>query len=124
MQIAAAMPAEADIFTCNPQNNIPYRNIISDKSHYHTVCKFLRQTKFLLFLHIAEEAVMSDFHEPRRKYVHQEPPYKFYRSKRHDFFTVIILAVTPLEANHAVFTGYNPVVGNGYAMRIASQIIQ
>ena len=56
--------------------------------------------------------------------MHQEPPQEFVGGQRHHFLLVLVLVVLVCEADLSIFQLFQPVIGDGDPMCIASQIVQ
>lgn len=66
---------------------------------------------------------MPDLRKTMRQYVHEETADEFDGGKSHDFPTVIIPAIAPLESNTAVFYRSDTVIGDSNAVRVTPQIL-
>ena len=56
--------------------------------------------------------------------MHQDAANELYGWQRHDLLSVAIPVITPLERDRAVFAGKDTLVGNRYAVCIASEVFQ
>jgi len=68
--------------------------------------------------------VGAHFLEPLRQDVKQEPPDELPAGERHRLLRVAVNAVAPRECDLAVPDTEDAVVGDGYAVRVASEVVQ
>src|SRR5271169_6207452 len=80
--------------------------------------------QFLSANPIGEEAEVANADQAGRQHVEQEAANELDRIERHDFSSGVIGAVFPVKADAAVFQSAKTVVGDGDAMRVASQILE
>jgi hypothetical protein len=73
---------------------------------------------------IGEEAELTDTYEAGGQHVEQEAADELDCIEGHDLGARVIRVVFPVKADAAVFQGAQPVVGNGDAMSVASQILE
>ena len=73
---------------------------------------------------IGEEAEVANADQAGRQHVEQEAANELDRIERHDFSSGVIGVVFPVKADAAVFQSAKTVVGDGDAMRVASQILE
>ena len=73
---------------------------------------------------IGEQAEVANADQAGGQHVEQEAADEFDRIEGHDLGAGVILVVFPVEADAAVFQSAKPVVGDGDAMSVASQILE
>ncbi len=67
---------------------------------------------------------MADALEAIGKDMHQETPQEFVGRQRHHSLLALVLIVLVSETDLSIFQLYEPVIGDGDPMCVASQIIQ
>ena len=80
--------------------------------------------QFLFANAIGEEAELADTYESRRQHVEQEAADELDRIEGHDLSAGMVRVVFPVEADAAVLQSAKPMVGDGDAVSIASQILE
>ena len=80
--------------------------------------------QFLFADAIGEEAEVADADQAGRQHVEQEAANELDRIESHGLGAGVIRVVFPVEADAAVFQSAKPVVGDGDAMSVASQILE
>src|SRR5579863_3617864 len=80
--------------------------------------------QFLFANSIGEEAEVADADQAGGQHVEQEAADEFDRIEGHGLGTRMIGIVFPVKADAAVFQSAKPVVGDGDAMGVASQILE
>lgn len=123
-QISAALTAAANVNAGGSQHDLSCSQLAVGGHGCFCPRQPLRQLQPRFLLRIAQETVVADLHKPLWKNVHQDAANKLYGWQRHDLLPVAIPVIAPLERDRAVFAGKNTLVGNGYAVRIASEIFQ
>ena len=73
---------------------------------------------------IGEEAELADTYESGRQHVEQEAADELDRIQGHDLSVGMVRVVFPVEADAAVLQSAKPMVGDGDAVSIASQILE
>ena len=73
---------------------------------------------------IGEEAEKANADKTARQDVEQEATQELLRTERHDSFLISVGIIFPAESNLIMLEGYEAVVGDGNAMRVASQIME
>jgi len=73
---------------------------------------------------IGEEAEVADADQAGRQHVEQEAADELDRIEGHGLGAGMVRVVFPVEADLAVFQSAKPVVGDGDAMSVASQILE
>ena len=123
-QISAALTAAANVNSGDSQHDLPCSQLAVGGHGRFCPRQPLRQLQPRFLLRIAQKTVVADLHKPLWKNVHQDAANKLYGWQRHDLLPVAIPVIAPLERDRAVFAGKNTLVGNRYAVRIASEIFQ
>jgi len=83
-----------------------------------------QRASFCLPIAIAREAVIADALEASRQHMEQEAADEFLGREGHCSPGSAVAIVLPAEANLAIVDGEQAVVGNGDAMRVASQVVE
>src|SRR5208337_2357944 len=78
----------------------------------------------MLALSVCQQSEMSDLHITIRKYMQKEPSDELISLQGHNFYTVIIGVVTPLESDHAVLNFEDTVIADGYPVGIPAQVLK
>ena len=73
---------------------------------------------------VREEAAESDAHEAARQRVGQEPSQELLAGYSHQSLLALVGMVFPAERDLAVGKVDDPMIGDGNAMRVASQILE
>jgi hypothetical protein len=73
---------------------------------------------------IGEEAEVADADQARGQHVEQEAADEFDRIEGHGLGAGVIRVVFPVKTDAAVFQGSKPMVGDGDAVGVASQILE
>jgi hypothetical protein len=73
---------------------------------------------------VGKESVVTDSLKPAGQNMKQETADEFVSFKRHRFVLIMMTIVFPTECNLPVVHTQKPVIGNGDAMRIATQVSQ
>ncbi len=73
---------------------------------------------------VRQEAEMADADKPARHDVEEEATDEFLDVERHDLHAVTIGVVLPAEAHDAVGVADEPLVGDGHAVRVATEVLQ
>lgn len=123
-QSSAALTAAANVNAGNSQHDLPCGQLAVGGHGRFCPRQPLRQLQPRFLLRIAQKSVVADLHKTLRKNVHQDAANELYRGQRHDLLPVAIPVITPLERDRSVFAGKDTLVGNRYAVRIASEIFQ
>lgn len=123
-QISAALTAAANVNAGDPQHDLPCGQLAVGGHGRFCPRQPLCQLQPCFLLRIAQKSVVADLHKTLRKNVHQDTANELYSWQRHDFLLVAIPVIAPLERDRAFFAGKNTLVGNRYAVRIASEIFQ
>ncbi len=77
----------------------------------------------LVAIAVSQEAVMPDSYKTAWQAVQEEPPDKLY-SRDGDCLCALFLSVLGGEGHHAVFKFFDPAVGNGHPVGVASQVFE
>jgi hypothetical protein len=80
--------------------------------------------KFLVAVPVSEKSVVADVHESTRENVKKEPSQKLHSIQSHRAMTATLVVVLPVECNLAVFTTNEPLIGNGNAMGVSSEVLE
>lgn len=123
-QISTTLTAAANVNAGDSQHDLPCSQLAAGGHGRFCPRQPLRQLQPRFLLRIAQKTVVADLHKTLRKNVHQDAANKLYGWQRHDLLPVAIPVIAPLERNRTVFAGKNTLVGNRYAVRIASEIFQ
>ena len=86
--------------------------------------QFTTQGQFCLTVAMGEKAIMSDALETGWQDMEEETTNELVGLKRHRLVLVVVAIVLPAECDRALVDVQQPIVGNGDAMRIASQVAQ
>jgi|HubBroStandDraft_4_1064222.scaffolds.fasta_scaffold74345_3 hypothetical protein len=73
---------------------------------------------------IGEEAEVADADQAGRQHVEQEATDELDRVEGHDLGAGVVRVVFPVKADMAVVQGAKPVIGDGDAMSVASEILE
>ena len=73
---------------------------------------------------VGEEAAETNSHKATRQCVKEESPQELIGGHGHQPFFVLVRIILPAECDLAVGKVYDPVIGNGDAMRVAGQILE
>jgi hypothetical protein len=73
---------------------------------------------------IGQKAEVSDAHETLWEQMQQEAAQKLIDRKSHPPLLVVVSGVAPVESDLAIRKGNQAMVGDGYAMRVAAQILE
>src|SRR5262252_4559062 len=66
---------------------------------------------------------MADLDEAAWQHMQQEAAHKLHCIQGHDLFLVAVGPITPAESNLTVFEAKKPAIGDGYAVRVMSQVL-
>jgi hypothetical protein len=80
--------------------------------------------EFLVAVPVSEKSVVADVHESTGQNVKKEPSQKLHSVKSHRAMTATLGVVFPLKCNLAIFTTDEPLIGNGNAMRVSSEVLE
>ena len=80
--------------------------------------------QFLFADAIGEEAEVADANHSGRQHVEQETADELDRIQGHDLGAGMVRVVFPVKADMAVLQGAKPVIGDGNAMSVASEILE
>src|SRR5262250_3804595 len=72
---------------------------------------------------IGKEAVVTNAVEPAGQDVQEESPDEFVGREGHGFLLIVVAIVPPTEFHLTVFDVDDPMVGNGYPMGVAANVI-
>ena len=86
--------------------------------------KFAATRELLCAMAIAEEPVIADAMKALGQDVQQEAADELIGGEGHDFLPIVVAIVLPSEADPAVLDVAQAVVGNGDAVRIASDVFE
>jgi hypothetical protein len=73
---------------------------------------------------VGEETKVPNASEPAGEHMQQKASQELIRTQGHPAFLVSVRVIPPPESDHAVVESYETMVGNGYPMRIARQVLQ
>ena len=71
---------------------------------------------------VGEESVVADALETVRQDVQQEPAYELVGCERHRLHPGSVAIVAPREGDAVIINREEPVIGDGNAVRVASQV--
>ena len=73
---------------------------------------------------IGEESEVADAHEATRQHVEQEAAEELINRQSHDALAIAVRGVAPSERDFAIGKGKQPMVGDGNAVSVVSEITQ
>ncbi len=76
----------------------------------------------LYFVAGGQNAVMPDFYEPKRQHMLAETPQKLCGLECHLLLRIAMAVIFPPESNLSIVNRFYPVIGNGYFVRVASEV--
>jgi hypothetical protein len=86
--------------------------------------KLAAASELLCTIAIAEEAVIADAMKALGQDMQQKAADKLIGGEGHDLLPIVVAIVLPSEAHRAVLDVAQAIVGNGDAMRIASDVFE
>lgn len=75
-------------------------------------------------LPVGEKAEVTDAHEAFGQQVQEKTAQELVHAQSHELLLVTLSRITPAKGNLAIGEGNQPMIGDGHAVRVATEIVQ